>query len=285
MQAAPRVIVTRPAREAAQWVSALQARGVQAQALSPLEIAAVSDADLCAALAAAQRAWQGYAAVMFVSPNAVRFFFGSNRPETLDTQAVIAINLEAKNTPRIWAPGPGTAAALRQAGVPAQCIDEPRAQAQQFDSEALWAQVGAQMRPGSRLLVVRGSSGVAALAQTASPSRHGGQGRNWLAQQVQAVGGAVDFVAAYERRAVGLNAAQCARIAQAVVDNAVWLISSSEVLDCLRAGAPHQIWTQARALATHPRIAVAAQAAGFAQVRHCRPGIDDVVASIKSWNL
>jgi uroporphyrinogen-III synthase len=45
---------------------------------------------------------------------------------------------------------------------------------------------------------------------------------------------------------------------------------------------PGQSWAQARALATHPRIAQAVRALGFASVRESRPAFDDVLASIES---
>lgn len=270
----PGVIVARAAREAAPWVAGLQAQGIAAQALAPMALWPVADAGLRAALAQARSRWRDYAAVMFVSPNAVHFFFEQNRGEMLAEQAPLAINFDGCKVPRIWAPGPGTVAALRHWGVADAAIDAPRAQAQQFDSEALWPLVAGQIRPGSRLLLVRGGS---------SAAQAGGAGRNWLAQQVLAAGGSIDFVVAYERRAACLDAAQLALVQRAASDGTLWLLSSAEALAYLCASAGAQSWAQARALATHPRIAAAAEAAGFAQVRHCRPSLDDIVASIKSW--
>ena len=54
------------------------------------------------------------------------------------------------------------------------------ADAAQFDSEALWAQVRAQVRAGARVLIVRGGD---ASGQPA--------GRDWLAREIAAAGGAV----------------------------------------------------------------------------------------------
>ncbi|MEG2631782.1 MAG: uroporphyrinogen-III synthase, partial [Comamonas sp.] len=45
---------------------------------------------------------------------------------------------------------------------------------------------------------------------------------------------------------------------------------------------PGTDWRQARALATHPRIAAAARQAGFGLVQECRPSLNDVAASIES---
>jgi len=62
----------------------------------------------------------------------------------------------------------------------------------------------------------------------------------------------------------------------------VWLFSSSEAIANLQLLAPGQSWQQARAVATHPRIAQAARAAGFGVVWESRASLDDVLASIES---
>ena len=72
-----RVIVTRPQREAQRWVQDLTARGLGVVALPLIEVAAVTDA------APLRQAWQrlgDWAAVMFVSANAVAPFFASKPP-------------------------------------------------------------------------------------------------------------------------------------------------------------------------------------------------------------
>ncbi|MDQ3273162.1 MAG: uroporphyrinogen-III synthase, partial [Pseudomonadota bacterium] len=58
----------------------------------------------------------------------------------------------------------------------------------------------------------------------------------------------------------------------------VWLFSSSEAVGHL----PPGDWSQGRALATHPRIAEAARAAGWGVVVESRPTLADIVASIES---
>lgn len=80
--------------------------------------------------------------------------------------------------------------------MPPDRIDGPAPDAPQFDSEALWQQVAGQIRPGDRVLIVRGRSGGA--HDTAQ-----GSGRDWLARQIEAAGGQVDFVVAYQRGAPG----------------------------------------------------------------------------------
>ncbi|MBV7453590.1 uroporphyrinogen-III synthase [Acidovorax sp. sif1233] len=265
----PRVIVTRPAREAAYWVEMLGAHGIGAVALPLIAIGPCRDPAAQQALARARAHLAQYRALMFVSGNAVAHFFGSSRPPALDGQALAAIKTRA------WSPGPGTARALEQAGVPSACIDGPAPDAPQFDSEALWQQVAAQVRPGDRVLIVRGRSG-------SVPESAQGSGRDWLARQIEAAGGTVEFVVAYQRGAPRFSAHEVALAQQAAHDGSLWLLSSSEAVAHLAEALPGQPWGAAQALATHPRIAEAARAAGFGAVRECRPALEDVVASIES---
>lgn len=267
-----RVIVTRPAPEAQRWVAQLAAHGVDAAALPLIAILPCSDPALQARLQAARAEIGRYRALMFVSGNAVVHFFESNLAPALTPQALNAINTRA------WAPGPGTARALLQAGFAADRIDGPAADAAQFDSESLWQQVAGQVAPGDRVLIVRGRSATPDGAH-ASPS---GTGRDWLAQQIEAAGGAVEYVVAYERGAPRFAPQEVALAQQAAADGSVWLLSSSEAVAHLAQALPAQRWHAAHALATHPRIAEAARTVGFGTVRECRPALADVVASIES---
>lgn len=268
----PRVIVTRPAREAAHWVQQLGRQGIRAVALPLIAIGPCADAATAQALAQARAQWHRYRALMFVSGNAATYFFAPEPGLPLAGLAPAAIKTRA------WAPGPGTAAALVQAGVPLAQIDGPAPDAAQFDSEALWQQVHGQVDAGDRVLIVRGRSATPDAAHE-SPV---GTGRDWLAQQITAAGGQVDFVVAYQRGAPRFDAAETALAQQAAQDGSVWLLSSSEAVAHLAEALPGQTWAAARALATHPRIAQAARAAGFGTVRECRPALADVVASIES---
>ena len=83
--AAPRVIVTRPAREAAHWVAQLGAHGIEAVALPLIAIGPCTDAALRQALDAARANVCTYRALMFVSGNAVAHFFEPNHPCLLYT--------------------------------------------------------------------------------------------------------------------------------------------------------------------------------------------------------
>jgi len=69
---------------------------------------------------------------------------------------------------------------------------------------------------------------------------------------------------------------------QASHNGSLWLLSSSEAIAHLGRALPGQDWAAAHALATHPRIAQAARAAGFGCVSECKPALADVAAFIKS---
>ena len=260
------LIVTRPAREAGEWVTALQAHGIAARALPLIDIAPPADR---APLHAAWQRLAGYRAAMFVSANAADQFCAA-RP---DDRAAWPAGTRA------WAPGPGTAHALRAAGVPADRIDTPPADAVQFDSESLWHITAGQVRTGDRVLVVRGSDSESSPASATGR----GNGREWLAQQLADAGAAVDFVVAYQRRMPDAARFDAAAVRAAVQAGDVWLFSSSAAVANLCALLPDQEWRTAPALATHPRIGEAASRAGFAPVLLSRPALPDVVRSLKAW--
>lgn len=283
-----RVIVTRPAREAERWVRQFQQGGVQAEALPLIEIA---PAQAAANVQALRKAWQTldlYAACMFVSGNAVDHFFKQNEALAHDNRGQHAIDNIADQvlgrvSPglRLLAPGPGTVAALVAAGVPAGQIDAPAPDAGQFDSQALWDVIGQRDWQGRRVLVVRGENpGSAGVTATS-------KGRDWIARQWEAAGAQVDFVSVYQRRAPRLTNAQLVRARAAGSDGSVWLFSSTEAVVNLASepalGAMN--WRGARAVATHPRIVDAAQAAGWGVVVASRPAFKDIrdaLASIES---
>ena len=150
-------------------------------------------------------------------------------------------------------------------------IDAPPADAAQFDSEQLWACVADQVGPGVRILIVRG--GDAAGQAT---------GRDWLAREIGARGGACDAVAAYRRLPPPFGAAERRLAAEGASGAAAWLFSSSEAIANLCRLMPAAGWHQARALVTHERIAEAARAAGFGRVQVSRPSLPALVASIES---
>lgn len=244
-----RLIVTRPAAQAADWVRQLTALGLQAQSLPLMGIAPAADA------APLEAAWQDLPQrrlVVFVSPNAVQHFFAAAPHPVVWPLAVLA-----------GSTGPGTTRALRQAGVsPAQII-EPAAEAGQFDSEALWARLQPIDWTAQRVLVVRGEDG-----------------RDWLAHALRERGAVVDFVAAYRRLPPQLDASGLALLAGACdrPGQHLWLFSSSEAIVWLRTLAPAADWSGSRAVASHPRIVQAARDLGFGWVQMTAPTARAVAA-------
>jgi uroporphyrinogen-III synthase len=257
-----KVLVTRPAREALRWVAQLQTRGIDAVALPLIDIGPVEDHRPI------QQAWRqlgDYAAVMFVSANAVAHFFEGK-------QAVASVEWTSSAIrTRAWATGPGTSAALLQAGLVRAQIDAPDDDASQFDSEALWARVGDQVQPGQRVLIVRGGD-----------STGQGVGRDWLAEKLAGAGVQVDRLLTYRRLAPAFSVDQRDLVRRAASDGSVWIFSSSEAVAHLARLFPAQDWSHARAVATHPRIAETARHTGFGVVCESRPTLDAVVSSIKS---
>jgi uroporphyrinogen-III synthase len=251
-----RVLVTRPAAEAQRWTQALCEQGIQAESLPLIDIAPLAD---MSALQAAWRQVPQHAAVMFVSANAVQHFMAARPTDApLQTQA--------------WGTGPGTQAALQAAGWPADRIRCPSVGAPSFDSEALWALVGAQVRgwSGRGVLIVRGADARGQLA-----------GRDWLAQQLQSAGVQVQQCVAYVRRCPVPEAAQLERARSALHDGSWWLFSSSEAAQNLQTWLPADIGPQARALATHPRIAERLRQQGWGRVQEVPATLEGQVASIE----
>lgn len=280
------VIVTRPRLEADSWVKQLRARQLDAVALPLIHIGPPADS---AGVAQAWKNLHQYSAVMFVSSNAVRYFYQSKRHLAVVLHADVATKNIANYhvadhaQPRMWATGPGTREALLAQSVPADVIDAPALDAPQFDSEALWARVQSQVKPGGKVLIVRGCS--------AEGADHEGtpitpmNGRPWLADQLTAAGVQVDIVLSYQRSAPVFDTAEQALLARACSDGSLWLLSSSEAvghLSALLQALPEVSLSTAKALATHPRIAQAARTAGFGVVYESRPLLADVVASIES---
>ncbi len=253
---AAKLLVTRPREQAANWVERLRAGGMAAQALPLIDIVAVPDP------APLQRAWRRvheFAFVMFVSANAVDAFFAARPAGAIWPSAT-----------RAGATGPGTVAALRQAGLAATLIESPPADAASFDAEALWSEIA--RRPlagwqGQRVLVVRGEDG-----------------RDWLAERWREHGAQVEFIAAYRRSLPRWGAGDEALCDAALASPRahLWLFSSSEAianLGRLRTGAD---WTASQALATHERIGAAARRLGFARVQGVAPTVAAVVSAVRS---
>jgi len=258
-----RVIVTRPEREARQWVVELSVSGLAAEAFPLIDVGPADDQ------AQLLRTWDhlhAYVGVMFVSGNAVRYFFAAK------PHGAASLTGFSAGKARAWGTGPATARALLSAGVPPEYVDAPAPDAGQYDSETLWQLVVSQVHGGDRVLIVRGSDEQGSAAQ--------GVGRDWFAKRVAEAGATAEFVVSYQRRAPQFDAPKAALAQGAATDGSVWLFSSSEAVSNLVTGLPGQRWSGARALTTHPRIAAAARAAGFGDVHESRPTLPDVVAAL-----
>ena len=163
-----RVLVTRPAAQAREWVERLRAHGLDAEALPLIGIEPAADAKT---LREAWVALDKRQLAVFVSPNAVEQFFAL-RPAGMAWPAAT----------RAASPGPGTTRVLLQLGVPRDCLVEPAPDAAQFDSESLWAELAPLPWQGTRVLIVRGDGG-----------------RGWLAERLRGAGAEVQMLAAYRR--------------------------------------------------------------------------------------
>ncbi len=174
-------------------------------------------------------------------------------------------------------------------GVAHQRIDAPAPDSRQFDSEALWRQVGSQVRAGWRVLLVRGADHdpgrppvPAAADRTDARDGGQGQGRDWLATQLAQAGAQLQFVVAYWRAAPPAQQIGQALRDNGIGDDALWLFTSGQAVSHLRTSLPEHDWSRSRAIASHARIAAVARSAGFGVVRESRPALADMVASIKS---
>lgn len=275
------VVVTRPVREALVLAESLELAGFVPLLLPLIAFGAPTQADR---LRAARSALATYDAVMFVSPQAVHAFLNPEDTSSvgwpLDPAGFESV-MAAGSGPalRCWAPGPGTANALCQFNVPGTNIDQPASDSPQFDSEALWQSVASQVKPGFRLLVVRGET-----AQHDGQHSNGlGNGREWLVDRCRAAGADVQVVAAYQRRLPDWTPVQSRMGVEAAGNGAIWLFSSSEGVGNLDSLMPGTCWNQAQALTTHPRIAQTVRGLGFGSVHVCRPDWAEVLQSLNSW--
>ena len=276
MSATRAVVLTRPAAESAQWQRLLEEASIPTEVLPLIDIGPHRHPDACTAVQRAQQQLPSFHALMFVSANAVRFFLASQP----DSKALLADAVNQHQT-RLWAPGPGTARALQEAGFALSCIDTPSADAAQFDSESLWAVVQPDVHAGDKVLIVRGASTHSDAANSAEAIR--GSGRQWMEQQLIKAGAHVEFVSVYTRQPPEPTPALLQRITQLHQTCPIWWFSSSEAIAHLLQLAPSLSWSGQSALTTHPRIAAAAKAAGFGRVGECKPTASAVTASIKSF--
>lgn len=211
-------MLTRPAAQALAWQRQLQALGVPTLLRPLIETHPVPEHQAQARALALQADW-----VFFTSSAAVQALFGTGWAWPAQARALCV--------------GPGTAAALQAAGVPAARILCPPTDAPQFDSETLWPLLRGRVQPGAQLLWLRGDGG-----------------RDWLIEQLRAAGAEVQPLTVYRRSAPQMDAAEQQQLAEWLRRPLCWLFSSSEAVDHLQRLAVVD-WPRLQAWATHSRIA------------------------------
>ncbi len=240
-----RVIVTRPARQAAGLAQTLAALGAVPVIVPAIVILPPPDRT---ALDRAHASLTRYDMAIFVSANAVEYGVPDPRqwPATLHA----------------FAPGPGTAAALVAAGIAAPAIPTTS-----FDSEGLLALPAFTQATGKRVLIFRGEGG-----------------RTVLGDTLRERGATVEYVDCYRRAAPqsggdGLAAELRERRADALT------LTSSEGLDNLCALLDPAALHLLQALPTfvpHPRIADHARDKGFTAI--ATGGSDaGLIAGLLEW--
>ena len=241
------VVLTRPRQQAGEWLMRLAALGAKAVSLPLIEIVA-------GAPQTATEAWQqlpSAALAMFVSPNAVTYFFKGRTGEwPTDTLAACV--------------GPGSSRALPDAGVPSHLIVQPPADAESLDSEHLWPLLATRDWQGKSALILRGDGG-----------------RDWLAERLREHGARTFDFSVYQRRCPVLDATEQSLLVDIVAPAGarfVWLFSSAEAIGHL-ATLIDADWSGQRAIATHARIAERARQLGFGDVVLARPDAMAVAAA------
>lgn len=173
--------------------------------------------------------------------------------------------------------GPGSRVAFEQAlrarGQAPESLRIVCAPAQAADSEGLWAalrSLRADAWAGARVLILRG-----------------GNGRDWLAEALQAAGAEVLRVDVYRREPPETDPVTLETLRELLDSPASWLLTASEgvrnLQGLLRAAGmdPAAGLANQRALATHARIAEAARQAGFGRVEVCPPQTEAIVAALQ----
>lgn len=173
----------------------------------------------------------------------------------------------------IAVPGPGTRDAVRRAGLDAHIICPVKAE-EGYDATALLHAVSVslslgQIKPG-RALLIRGESG-----------------NDLLVNGLKRLGYEVDIAAAYAYEPVELTADKQLRLARLLTSahDTAWLLAQARAvthLDALARNLRANGLAGHTALAIHPRIAAAAQRAGFHRVLTVEPTPTAVVAALES---
>lgn len=242
-----RILVTRPAVQAAALAEMIAAHGGEAVCFPLLEIVPVDDWQAFDAIAARL---DTYAIAVFISPNAValglpRLLAGRPWPARLRAAAI----------------GPGTVQALADRGIGEVIVPRER-----FDSEALLAlpPLQADRVAGEHVLILRGDGG-----------------RELLADTLRARGATVDAVACYRRLAPADGAPLMSLLRNNALD--ALTLSSSEglrnLLDLLDTGSRERLLALP-VFVPHQRIADEAARLGLRRVVLTGPADAGLVAGL-----
>jgi uroporphyrinogen-III synthase len=238
------VLVTRPAAQAAALAQAIRAAGGEAFVFPALAVEAVPADELATSLAQLRKA----DIAIFISPNAAQFGMAAlgGLPDGI----------------RVFAVGPGTAAALRGQGVDGVIVPDGQ------DSEALLALPPLQEVAGRRVVIVRGVGG-----------------RALMGEVLAARGAEVHFMECYRRVRPQADAAPLLARWRAGGIDAV-TVTSAETLANLaallgEAGAP--LLARTPLFVPHAKIADAARRFGIARVVTTAGGDAGLVDGLINW--
>jgi uroporphyrinogen-III synthase len=241
-----RIVITRPARQAAGLAQQIAALGGKPVMFPAIVILPPADRS---ALERAQRDLAQYDYAVFVSANAVEYGVGD--PASWPSHLVAL------------APGPGTASALAAVG-----IGQVRIPATTMDSEGLLALPELADVTGKRIVIYRGSGG-----------------RELLGEMLSERGAQVDYVECYRRAKPHGDFATMAAAWRAGAIEALTL-TSSEGLDNLWELFDDVTRTSMAAAPTfvpHPRIAERARTLGFGRVTVTAPTDAGLLASLLEY--
>ena len=238
------VIVTRPARQAGAFALKLGALGARPIIFPAIVILPPDDT---AALAGAHARLAQCHAAIFVSANAAEFGV---------PQGGWPIGVAA------FAPGPGSASALTDLGVPDVAFPPAR-----HDSEGLLALSALADVAGKRIVIFRGDGG-----------------RDVLGEGLRARGALVDYVACYRRAAPTAGADGLAEVLRRREAHALTLTSSEGVANLCNAldGTSVGLLQRLPAFAPHPRIAAHARELGLDAIETAS-GDAGIIAGLLQW--
>lgn len=244
-----RIVVTRPAGQAAHFADMIRAAGGEAELFPTIDIAPLNDTTrLDTALARLSQ----FDLAVFVSASAVLHAFAR----------MVALRVKWPAPLRAAATGPGTAAQLKVHGLDAI---HP---ASRFDSEGLVAEIDHLGLQPKRILIVRGAGG-----------------REWLLDHLAARGVAVDAVASYARVRGSADPAPLMRMARANQLDAFTVTSSEggeNLLAMFGADAP-DVLGQTPVFVPHPRIAARMRADDCVNVIETDGGDAGLIAGLTAY--